>query len=261
MVQDVKPGGIFMINCQWDDEELEEQLPAEAKKYIADNNIKVYTINAIDKAIEIGMGKRTNTILQSAFFKLANVMPIDDAVRYMKEAAKKSYGKKGDAVVEMNYKAIDAGLDALHEVKVPESWKNPTPDQMASEIFGRPAVVDMVKTLMEPINQMDGDSLPVSAFANRADGQFEIGASAYEKRGVAVTVPQWTAEKCVQCNHVLVRLLARDHPSLYPLRGRGCRRPRRAPHRSCQGDARASTPATRRRSSFLLWTAWAAANV
>ena len=200
MVQDVKPGGIFMINCQWDDKELEEKLPAEAKKYIADNNIKVYTINAIDKAIEIGMGKRTNTILQSAFFKLANVMPIDDAVRYMKEAAKKSYGKKGDAVVEMNYKAIDAGLDALHEVKVPESWKNPTPDQMASEIFGRPAVVDMVKTLMEPINQMDGDSLPVSAFANRADGQFEIGASAYEKRGVAVTVPQWTAEKCVQCN-------------------------------------------------------------
>ena len=146
MVQDVKPGGVFMINCQWDDKELEEKLPAAAKKYIADNNIKLYTINAIDKAIEIGMGKRTNTILQSAFFKLANVMPIDDAVRFMKEAAKKSYGKKGDAVVEMNYKAIDAGLDALHEVTVPESWKNPAPDAMAAEIFGRPAVVDMVKT-------------------------------------------------------------------------------------------------------------------
>ena len=200
MVQDVKPGGVFMINCQWDDKELEEKLPAAAKKYIADNNIKLYTINAIDKAIEIGMGKRTNTILQSAFFKLANVMPIDDAVRFMKEAAKKSYGKKGDAVVEMNYKAIDAGLDALHEVTVPESWKNPAPDAMAAEIFGRPAVVDMVKNLMDPIAKMDGDSLPVSAFAKIADGQFELGASAYEKRGVAVMVPEWTAEKCAQCN-------------------------------------------------------------
>ena len=200
MVQDVKPGGTFMINCQWDDKELEEKLPAAAKKYIADDGIKLYTINAIDKAIEIGMGKRTNTILQSAFFKLANVMPIDDAVRFMKEAAKKSYGKKGDAVVEMNYKAIDAGLDALHEVKVPDSWKNPAPDAMAAEIFGRPAVVDMVKTLMNPIANMDGDSLPVSAFTKYADGQFELGASAYEKRGVAVMVPQWDAEKCAQCN-------------------------------------------------------------
>jgi pyruvate-ferredoxin/flavodoxin oxidoreductase len=118
----------------------------------------------------------------------------------MKEAAKKSYGKKGDAVVEMNYKAIDAGLDALHEVTVPESWKNPAPDAMAAEIFGRPAVVNMVKTLMEPIAKMDGDSLPVSAFKDCADGQFELGASAYEKRGVAVSVPQWDPEKCIQCN-------------------------------------------------------------
>ena len=200
MVRDVKDGGVFLINCQWSDEELDHHMPAVAKRYIAEHNIQVYTIDAIDLAAKIGMGKRTNTILQSAFFKLAGVMPIEDAVRYMKEAAKKSYGKKGDAVVEMNYKAIDAGLDALHEVQVPESWKNPTADQMASEIFGRPAVVDLVKNLMEPINQMDGDSLPVSAFAKIADGQFEIGASAYEKRGVAVTVPQWTAEKCAQCN-------------------------------------------------------------
>ena len=116
MVQDVKPGGIFMINCQWSDEELNQHMPAEAKQYIAKNNIQLYTINAIDKAIEIGMGKRTNTILQSAFFKLANVMPIDEAVEYMKAAAKKSYSKKGDAVVEMNYKAIDAGVDAVHKV-------------------------------------------------------------------------------------------------------------------------------------------------
>ena len=121
MVQDVKPGGTFMINCQWTDEELDKHMPAAAKKYIADNNIQLYTINAIDKAIEIGMGKRTNTILQSAFFKLANVMPIDDAVEFMKAAAKKSYGKKGDAVVEMNYKAIDAGVDAVHKVEIPAS--------------------------------------------------------------------------------------------------------------------------------------------
>ena len=122
MVQDVKPGGIFLINCQWTDEELNEHMPAAAKQYIAKNNIRLYTINAIDKAIEIGMGKRTNTILQSAFFRLANVMPIEQAVQYMKEAAKKSYSKKGDAVVEMNYKAIDAGVNALHEVKVPAEW-------------------------------------------------------------------------------------------------------------------------------------------
>ena len=201
MVQDVKPGGVFMINCQWSDEELDHHLNAEAKKYIADNNIQLYTINAIDKAIEIGMGKRTNTILQSAFFKLADVMPIDEAVEYMKQAAKKSYSKKGDAVVEMNYKAIDAGVDAVHKVEVPESWKNPTPDAPKAEKTGRPEVVDMVNKLLDPISKMDGDSLPVSAFKGIEDGQFETGASAYEKRGTAVTVPEWDAEKCIQCNN------------------------------------------------------------
>ena len=200
MVQDVKPGGIFMINCQWSDEELDKHMPAESKKYIADNNIQLYTINAIDKAIEIGMGKRTNTILQSAFFKLANLMPIEEAVEYMKAAAKKSYSKKGDAVVEMNYKAIDAGVDALHKVEVPASWSNPEPDAPAPELEGRPATVKMVKELMEPIGLMDGDNLPVSAFKDIADGQFELGASAYEKRGTAVTVPEWDPEKCIQCN-------------------------------------------------------------
>ena len=200
MVQDVKPGGVFMINCQWSDEELDSKLNAEAKKYIADNNIQLYTINAIDKAIEIGMGKRTNTILQSAFFKLADVMPIDQAVEYMKAAAKKSYSKKGDAVVEMNYKAIDAGVDAVHKVEVPESWKNPAPDAPAKEITGRPEVVKMVKDLLEPISKMDGDSLPVSAFMGNPDGQFETGASAYEKRGTAVMVPEWNADACIQCN-------------------------------------------------------------
>ncbi len=201
MVQDVKPGGVFMINCQWSDEELDHHLNAEAKKYIADNNIQLYTINAIDKAIEIGMGKRTNTILQSAFFKLADVMPIDQAVDYMKQAAKKSYSKKGDAVVEMNYKAIDAGLDAIHKVEVPASWKNPAPDAPAKELTGRPEVVKLVKEMLEPISKMDGDSLPVSAFADNADGQFVTGASAYEKRGTAVTVPCWDAAKCIQCNN------------------------------------------------------------
>ena len=200
MVQDVKPGGIYMINCQWSDEELNQHMPAEAKRYIANNNIQLYTINAIDKAIEIGMGKRTNTILQSAFFKLANVMPIDQAVEYMKAAAKKSYSKKGDAVVEMNYKAIDAGVDAIHKVEVPADWANATDEKKEVKREGRPATVKMVNELLDPIGLMDGDSLPVSAFKDIADGQFETGASAYEKRGTAVMVPEWNAESCAQCN-------------------------------------------------------------
>ena len=200
MVQDVKPGGIFMINCQWSDEELAEHLNAEAKQYIAKNNIQLYTINAIDKAIEIGMGKRTNTILQSAFFKLANVMPIDQAVEFMKAAAKKSYSKKGDAVVEMNYKAIDAGVDAVHKVEVPADWANATEEKKTINRTGRPATVKMVNELLDPIGLMDGDSLPVSAFKDIADGQFETGASAYEKRGTAVMVPEWDPTSCVQCN-------------------------------------------------------------
>ena len=201
MVQDVKPGGIFLINCQWTDEELNEHMPAEAKQYIAKNNIRLYTINAIDKAIEIGMGKRTNTILQSAFFRLANVMPIEQAVQYMKEAAKKSYSKKGDAVVEMNYRAIDAGVDALHEVKVPASWADAViENKKAERTDPSPATVKMVNELLDPIGLMDGDSLPVSAFKDIADGQFETGASAYEKRGTAVMVPEWSPEACIQCN-------------------------------------------------------------
>ena len=225
MVQDVKPGGIFMINCQWSDEELNQHMPAEAKQYIAKNNIRLYTINAIDKAIEIGMGKRTNTILQSAFFKLANVMPIDEAVEYMKAAAKKSYAKKGDAVVEMNYKAIDAGVDAIHEVKVPADWATAVDAPKKVERTGRAATVEMVNKLLDPIGLMDGYSLPVSAFKDIADGQFETGASAYEKRGTAVTVPCWDAEKCIQCNqcafvcsHATIRpfLLSEDEVKAAP---------------------------------------------
>ncbi|NLM00735.1 MAG: pyruvate:ferredoxin (flavodoxin) oxidoreductase [Treponema sp.] len=199
MVQDVKPNGTFLINCQWTDEELDKHIPAISKKYIADNNIQLYTINAIDKAIEIGMGKRTNTILQSAFFKLANVMPIEKAVELMKDAAKKSYGKKGEDVVQMNWKAIDAGVDAIHKVSVPTSWKNAVDTTEKTKLKGEPKVVKMVENLMFPIALMDGDSLPVSAFKDYADGQFELGASAYEKRGTAVMVPEWDSAKCIQC--------------------------------------------------------------
>ena len=201
MVRDVKPGGIFMINCQWSDEELDHHMPAVAKRYIAANNIQLYTINAIDKAIEIGMGKRTNTILQSAFFTLAKVMPQEEAIGYMKDAATKSYLKKGQDVVDMNHKAIDVGATAFHKVEIPASWADAKDAEDTRELQGRPEVVKMVKDVMEPIGRMDGDSLPVSAFAGEhVDGSFEHGAAAYEKRGVAVTVPQWNEATCVQCN-------------------------------------------------------------
>lgn len=200
MVQDVKPGGVFMINCQWSDEELAHHMPAESKRYIAENNIQLYTINAIDKAVEIGLGKRTNTILQSAFFALANVLPREDALQYMKDAAKKTFAKKGDAVVEMNWKAIDAGFDAYHKVEVPADWATAVDAEDNTELAGNAATVKMVKNVMEPVAKMDGDSLPVSAFVDYVDGQFEQGASAYEKRGVAVNVPEWNADNCIQCN-------------------------------------------------------------
>ncbi len=200
MVNDVKPGGIFLINCQWSAEELNEHMPAEAKRYIAANNIQLYTVNAIDLAIEIGMGKRTNTILQSAFFSLANIMPKEDAIRYMKEAAKKSYAKKGDAVVEMNYKAIDAGASAYVKIDIPADWATAEDNTPAADLAGNAATVKMVKELMNPIGKMNGDSLPVSAFMDHVDGQFEQGAAAYEKRGVAVTVPEWNPDTCIQCN-------------------------------------------------------------
>ena len=201
IVNDVKPGGTFLLNCQWTPEELETHIPAEAKRYIANNNIKFYIVNAIDKAREIGMGKRTNTILQSAFFALANIMPIDKAVEYMKYMAKKSYLKKGEAVVEMNYKAIDAGVDAIVEVKVPESWKTISNDAPAAEATGkRPELVKFVNTVLRPVSMMEGDSLPVSAFVDHVDGTFPQGAAAYEKRGVAVDVPEWIPENCIQCN-------------------------------------------------------------
>ena len=200
MVNDVKPGGVFMINCQWDFEELNHHLNAEAKRYIAQNNIQLYTINAIDLAASIGMGKRTNTILQSAFFTLAKVMPQEDAIQYMKDAATKSYSKKGMDVVEMNHKAIDAGATAFVKIDVPAEWANAVDEKPDHALEGKGELVKMVKDILEPVGKMDGDSLPVSVFVPHVDGQFEQGASAYEKRGVAVSVPTWDPAKCIQCN-------------------------------------------------------------
>ncbi len=201
IVQDVKPGGTFLLNCQWTPEEVEANLPAKAKKYIAENDIQFYIVNAIDKAREIGMGKRTNTILQSAFFVLAKILPIDKAIEYMKAYAKKSYLKKGEAVVEMNYKAIDAGAEALVKVEVPASWKDACDCACADEVAGdREELVRFVKEVVLPVNKMGGDKLPVSKFVEYADGTFPQGSAAYEKRGVAVDVPVWYAENCIQCN-------------------------------------------------------------
>ena len=200
MVNDVKPGGVFLINCQWTPEELAEHLNAETKQYIAKNNIQLYTVNAIDLAVQVGMGKRTNTILQAAFFKLANVMPIEEAVQYMKDAATKSYSKKGQDIVDSNHKAIDAGVSAFVKIDVPADWANATDCGAAEKSEGPAKLVKMVDTIMKPVAKMDGDSLPVSAFIDHADGTFEHGAAAYEKRGVAVNVPEWNAATCVGCN-------------------------------------------------------------
>ena len=200
MVRDVKPGGTFLVNCQWSDEEFAEHLPAVAKRYIAKNNVNVYLIDAIDLAAKVGMGKRTNTVLQSAFFALAKVLPAEDALQYMKDAATKSYMKKGQAIVDANHKAIDAGATAFHKFEVPADWATAEDKPHELSIEGRAAIVEQVKNLLEPINRMDGDSLPVSAFEKHVDGQWELGASQYEKRGVAVMVPHWDETKCIQCN-------------------------------------------------------------
>ena len=200
MVNDVKPGGTFLINCQWTPEELDKHLGAEAKRYIAANNINVYTINAIDLAIQVGMGKRTNTILQSAFFSLAKVLPEAEAIQYMKDAATKSYMKKGQEIVDNNHKAIDAGATAYVKIDVPASWADAV-DAPAAKAEGKDAkLMKMVNDIMKPVGDMNGDALPVSAFVDHADGTFSQGASAYEKRGVAVTVPAWNAATCAKCN-------------------------------------------------------------
>ena len=200
MVRDVKPGGAFLVNCQWSDEEFAKHMPANAKRYIAKNDINVYLIDAIDLAAKVGMGKRTNTVLQSAFFALAKVLPAEDALQYMKDAATKSYSKKGEAIVAANHKAIDAGATAFRKFEVPADWATAEDKPEVLSLEGREAIVKQVKDLLTPINKMDGDSLPVSAFKCNPDGQWELGASAYEKRGTAVMVPRWDETKCIQCN-------------------------------------------------------------
>ncbi len=199
MVNDVKPGGVFLINCQWDKDELAEKLNAEAKRYIAKNNIQLYTVNAIDLAAEIGLGKRTNTILQSAFFSLSKVLPEEKAIGYMKEKAQK-FMKKGIEIVQMNEKAIDAGATAYVKIDVPAEWANAVDNDTAEPSKGAAKLVKQVDSIMKPVGLMDGDALPVSAFIDHADGTFEQGAAAYEKRGVAVNVPAWNGETCAQCN-------------------------------------------------------------
>jgi pyruvate-ferredoxin/flavodoxin oxidoreductase len=216
MVNDVKPGGVFLINCQWDEKELGEKLNAEAKRYIAKNNIQLYTVNAIDLAAQIGLGKRTNTVLQSAFFSLSKVLPEEEAIGYMKEKAQK-FMKKGKEIVEMNEKAIDAGATAYVKINVPAEWADAKDACAAPASEGPAKLTKMVDSIMKPVGRMDGDSLPVSAFVDHADGTFEQGASAYEKRGVAVMVPEWNAESCAKCNkcafvcpHATIRPFALD---------------------------------------------------
>ena len=199
MVNDVKPGGVFLINCQWDAAELAEKMNAETKQYIAKNNIQLYTVNAIDLAAQIGLGKRTNTVLQSAFFSLSKVLPEEEAIGYMKEKAQK-FMKKGKEIVEMNEKAIDAGATAYVKIDVPADWANAVDTASEEKTEGPAALVKMVDNIMKPVGHMDGYGLKVSDFMDHVDGTFQQGASAYEKRGVAVMVPAWDATTCAQCN-------------------------------------------------------------
>ena len=199
MVNDVKPGGVFLINCQWKPEELDQHLSADTKQYIAKNNIQLYLVNAIDLAQEIGLGKRTNTILQSAFFSLSKVLPEAEAIGYMKEKAQK-FMKKGIEIVQMNEKAIDAGATAYVKVDVPAEWANAVDNTASAKLEGSEKLVKMVEGIMNPVGKMLGDTLPVSAFSDHVDGTFELGAAAYEKRGVAVMVPEWNQDTCAKCN-------------------------------------------------------------
>ena len=202
MVEDIKPGGTFLLDCPWKPEELDAHIPAKVKKYIAENNINFYIIDGTGISTNrIGNPKVKNTVLQSAFFSLANILPKEEAIEYMKKMAYKSYIKKGEAMVELNYKAIDAGSDAYIKVDVPESWKNATPDAPKPAFkSARPELDEFVNKIVKPTNSMKGDSLPVSAFEKYVDGTFPQGSAASEKRGVAVNVPEWNNEKCIQCN-------------------------------------------------------------
>ena len=217
MVQELVDGGTFLLNCPWDMEGLEKHLPGQVKSFIANHNIKFYVIDGIKIGKEIGLGGRINTVLQSAFFKLANIIPEEHAIELMKAAAKATYGRKGDAIVQMNYDAIDAGAKQVVEVQVPESWKNCEDEGlvMAHAESGREDVVEFVNTIQSKVNAQEGNSLPVSAFKDYVDGTTPSGSSAYEKRGIAVDIPVWNPENCIQCNrcayvcpHAVIRPVA-----------------------------------------------------
>lgn len=195
----LKKGGKFVLNTIWSPEEVEEKLPANLKRYIANNNIEFYIINAVKIAQEVGLGGRINMIMQSAFFKVANIIPVEDAIKYLKEAVVNTYSKKGEKIVNMNHAAIDAGLDAIVKIDVPDSWKDAKEDGKIEENMDVP---DFIKNICEPMNKLEGNKLPVSAFVNAdmTDGTFMVGTTAYEKRGIAVNVPEWIPENCIQCN-------------------------------------------------------------
>ena len=196
LLKGLKKGGNFVLNTIWNEEEIERKLPAKMKRYIAENEINFYTVNATKIASEIGLGRRINMIMQSAFFKLAEIIPQEEATEYLKASIKKAYGKKGDKVVNMNYEAVDAGMNSLVKINVPESWKTATEEAKVET----KEVTDFVKNIMNPMNALEGDKLPVSAFNGIEDGTFPAGTAAYEKRGVATEVPEWNMSKCIQCN-------------------------------------------------------------
>ena len=196
LLKGLKKGGNFVLNTIWNEEEIERKLPAKMKRYIAENEINFYTVNATKIASEIGLGRRINMIMQSAFFKLAEIIPQEEATEYLKASIKKAYGKKGEKVVNMNYEAVEAGMNSLVKINVPESWKTATEEAKVET----KEVTDFVKNIMNPMNALEGDKLPVSAFNGIEDGTFPAGTAAYEKRGVATEVPEWNMSKCIQCN-------------------------------------------------------------
>jgi pyruvate-ferredoxin/flavodoxin oxidoreductase len=217
MVQELVDGGTFLLNCPWDMEGLESHLPGQVKKFIADHKIKFYVIDGIRIGKEIGLGGRINTVLQSAFFKLANIIPEEQAIDLMKAAAKATYGRKGDAIVQMNYDAIDAGAKQVVEVKVPASWADASDEglDVSKAVKGRQDVIDFVNNIQAKVNAQEGNTLPVSAFKDYVDGTTPSGTSAYEKRGIAVDIPVWNPENCIQCNrcsyvcpHAVIRPVA-----------------------------------------------------
>lgn len=202
IVTDIKPGGTFLLNTQWDEKGLEKHLPGQVKRYIAENNIKFYIINGVKIGKEIGLGNRINTVLQSAFFKLSGIIPMEDAIKYMKDAATASYSKKGEAIVKMNHDAIDAGCEQVVEVKVPESWKTAKDTKMGQKAvkIADKNLQKFVNNILIPCNAQEGDKLPVSTFKDMADGTFPQGSAAFEKRGIAVDIPCWNSANCIQCN-------------------------------------------------------------